>query len=114
MRPVPTLLLLPALLGPLSFAITCLLPCLLAVGCGSAQLVRGDADGGEVILNGSYISAVTEARAVMAEHCNGRFAVYAESTGEHRLLDAPNSDQRRAAFVCGEGSGSMTVAKARP
>jgi hypothetical protein len=99
---------------PLSLAITCLLSCLAGLGCGSAQLLRGDADGGEVMLRGSYISAVTEARAVMAEHCDGRFAVYADATGQQRMLDAPNSDQRRAAFVCIDGHGTVAVAKAQP
>ena len=99
---------------PVRLALTCLLSCLAAAGCGSAQLLRGDADGGEVMLTGSYISAVTEARAVMAEHCDGRFTVYAEANGQARMLDAPNSDQRRAAFVCVDGHGEIAVAKARP
>ena len=100
--------------NPLSLAFACLLPCLLGAGCGSAQLLRGNADGGEVMLSGSYMPAVTEARAVMAEHCNGRFAVYAGSEGQRRLLDAPDSEQRRAAFVCIDGHGAVAVAKARP
>ena len=98
----------------LTIALTCLLPCLPAMGCGSAQLLHGDADGGEVVLNGSYISAVTEARALMAEHCHGRFGV---RVGESAyLLDAPNRDQYRARFVCIGGNGAETgaVAKAQP
>lgn len=43
-------------------------------GCGaSATTVRHDAHGGRIALEGPYMSAMREARALMVEHCGGRF-----------------------------------------
>ena len=43
-------------------------------GCSSsAQLVRKDAVGGRVALQGAFMPAMGEARLLMAEHCGGRF-----------------------------------------
>lgn len=44
------------------------------VGCsGSAQLVRTDTAGGRAALQGPFMTAMGEARVLMAEHCHGRF-----------------------------------------
>jgi hypothetical protein len=40
---------------------------------GSAHLVRKDATGGHVALQGPYMLAMGDARVVMATHCKGRF-----------------------------------------
>ena len=40
---------------------------------GTANLVRKDALGGRVQLNGPYMPAMADARTLMVEHCNGRF-----------------------------------------
>jgi hypothetical protein len=39
----------------------------------SAQLVRKDAVGGRVELQGAYMPAMAEARALMVDHCYGRY-----------------------------------------
>ena len=50
--------------------------------CSSgASLVRKDALGGRVRLEGAYMPAMSEARMVMLEHCRGRFG-YRELNGE--------------------------------
>lgn len=44
------------------------------VACSSsANLVRKDALGGRVQLQGAYMPAMGDARMLMAEHCHGRF-----------------------------------------
>ena len=44
----------------------------LTVGCASsANLVRKDAVGGSVSLQGAYMPSMASARLVMAEHCQG-------------------------------------------
>ena len=40
---------------------------------GTANLVRKDALGGRVQLNGPYMPAMADARTLMVEHCGGRF-----------------------------------------
>lgn len=39
----------------------------------SASIVRKDAIGGRVQLDGAYMPAMSDARMLMVEHCNGRF-----------------------------------------
>ncbi len=39
----------------------------------SATLVRTDARGGHVALQGAYVPAMSDARMLMVEHCQGRF-----------------------------------------
>ncbi|MFI5307469.1 MAG: hypothetical protein ACHQ53_08965, partial [Polyangiales bacterium] len=44
--------------------------------CSSgAQLVRKDAAGGRVALQGAYMPAMADARMLMTEHCDGRYAM---------------------------------------
>ncbi|MDD9940514.1 MAG: hypothetical protein OXU20_05575 [Myxococcales bacterium] len=43
-------------------------------GCGSAQLLRGHENGGQVSLAGGYMPAMAKARMVMLDHCGGRFS----------------------------------------
>ena len=46
----------------------------LLVGCSSsAQMVRKDATGGRIALQGAFMPAMSEAHLLMAEHCHGRF-----------------------------------------
>jgi hypothetical protein len=61
---------------------------LCAAGCGgSAQLVRADALGGHVALEGPFMPAMSDARLLMAEHCQGRFeAVERQSGADFRCL----------------------------
>jgi hypothetical protein len=40
---------------------------------GSASITRKDHIGGSVQLAGAYMPAMSDARLLMAEHCNGRF-----------------------------------------
>lgn len=45
----------------------------ISAGCGTASMVRPDARGGRLELDGAYMPAMSEARLLMAEHCGGRF-----------------------------------------
>jgi hypothetical protein len=47
--------------------------------CGGANLVRKDRVGGRVELTGAYMPAMADARLLMAEHCQGRFAAVERS-----------------------------------
>ena len=40
---------------------------------GSANMIRKDRTGGRVEVAGAYVPAMMNARALMVEHCNGRF-----------------------------------------
>ena len=53
----------------------------ISVGCGTASMVRPDARGGRIELDGAYMPAMSEARVLMAEHCGGRFEVEEQRTG---------------------------------
>lgn len=70
--------------------LTTLFVTLALVGCSSsAQLVRKDAVGGRVTLQGAFMPAMGEARVLMAEHCRGRFdAVEQTDAVEFRCRDA--------------------------
>jgi len=84
---------------------------LLVGGCGGARLVRGDPHGGEVALYGAYTSAVPEARAVMASHCDGRFVVAGAARGSPTVPP----DRDRVVFVCVErGSPPRSAASREP
>lgn len=62
--------------------LTTLFVTLALVGCSSsAQLVRKDAVGGRVALQGPFMLAMGEARVLMAEHCNGRFEAVEQAEG---------------------------------
>ena len=52
---------------------TLVMTCLVLGGCGGAHLVAGHAGGGKIELSGGYMPAMSEARMVMVEHCDGRF-----------------------------------------
>jgi hypothetical protein len=61
-------------------------------------MVRPDARGGRVQLDGSYMTAMSDARVLMAEHCRGRFE--AQQSADGRFVDftcrhngAPNVGQ---------------------
>ena len=41
--------------------------------CGSATLVRKDAGGGRVALQGAYMPAMADARQLIVEQCQGRY-----------------------------------------
>lgn len=70
----------------------------LAIGCGSAALVRANPSGGRVALEGSYMDSVADARLLMSQHCQGRFAILAEDG--RSVIDAPAPDQAHADFTC--------------
>jgi hypothetical protein len=53
----------------------------LSVGCGTASMVRPDARGGRIELDGGYMPSMSEARVLMAEHCGGRYDVHEEAAG---------------------------------
>lgn len=80
--------------------------------CGGAQLVRGDPHGGEVALDGAYTSAVPEARAVMAAHCQGRYVVAGSARGSPTVPP----DEARVAFTClgAEPSPRTEFSESRP
>jgi hypothetical protein len=62
--------------------LTTLFVTLTLVGCSSsAQLVRKDAVGGRVALQGPFMLAMGEARVLMAEHCSGRFEAVEQAEG---------------------------------
>jgi hypothetical protein len=100
---------------PRTIACAALLMTTLLGACGSAHIVRRDARGGELVLDGAYMSRAIEARVLMAEHCGGPFAVYDDphSGRSLRLIDTPNADQRRATFVCVDEPEAW-IAKGRP
>jgi hypothetical protein len=52
---------------------TALVMLTLSACSSSASLVRKDAIGGRVRLVGAYMPAMSDARMLMVEHCNGRF-----------------------------------------
>ena len=58
---------------------TLMFGCWLLGGCAGAQLVP-HVGGGHIQLGDSYMSSMGEARELMLEHCNGRFA-YTEQPG---------------------------------
>lgn len=45
----------------------------ITMGCGTASVVRPDARGGRIELDGAFMPAMSEARLLMAQHCGGRF-----------------------------------------
>jgi hypothetical protein len=59
-------------------------------GCSSsASLVRKDAIGGRVAIEGAYMPAMADARLLMVEHCQGRFeAVEVGDAVEFRCRNA--------------------------
>jgi hypothetical protein len=77
---------------------------------GTAYIVQGDARGGEVALEGAYIDSIAEARAVMAEHCHGRFTVR-DANGAR--VDVPTRGQSHAKFDCRTRRASDQLASAR-
>jgi hypothetical protein len=77
---------------------------------GTAYIVQADAQGGEVALEGTYIDRVAEARALMAEHCHGRFTVRDESG---TAVDVPTRAQTRAEFDCVHPQTPTQLASAR-
>jgi len=52
----------------LSFVVVALSAC-----SSSAALVRRDAVGGRIALQGAYMPAMADARMLMTEHCDGRY-----------------------------------------
>lgn len=54
----------------------------ISVGCGTASMVRPDARGGRIELDGAYMQSMSEARVLMAEHCGGRFDAHEDATGQ--------------------------------
>jgi hypothetical protein len=55
--------------------ITTALAMLTLCACSSgASLVRKDAISGRIRLDGAYMPAMADARLLMVEHCNGRYA----------------------------------------
>lgn len=74
----------------------------LVAACGSARIVHGHRHGGEVELTGAYMSGLPEARALMAEHCDGPFAVHGPGSDDDApvLLDVPARGQGTARFLC--------------
>ena len=62
---------------------------LLFAGCGSATLARKDAGGGRILLQGSSMTAMADARVLMAEHCGGRSDVVQAGDSVEFLCHAP-------------------------
>ncbi len=56
-----------------SLMITGLAMLTLSACSSSATLMRTDARGGNVQLQGAYVPAMSDARMLMVEHCQGRF-----------------------------------------
>ncbi len=84
---------------------------LLTPACsGTAYIVQADDRGGEVALEGVYIDRVAEARALMAEHCNGRFTVRDDSGV---VVDVPTRAQATAKFECRSARRDTHLASAR-
>ena len=81
----------------------------LAACSGTAHIVRADAHGGTVQLEGPYMDSVAAARLLMAEHCDGRFVVWGRSGGR---VDAPSPDQEAVRFDC-DHHGPAQVASIR-
>ena len=75
----------------------------------SASLVRKDAGGGRVAIAGAYMPAMGEARALMFEHCHGRF--HAEELGdslEFRCGRAPSTPAAAEQLVArASGTGGL-------
>ena len=79
---------------PMTAVLVMLTLALAVAGCSSsAQLVRRDAAGGRVALQGAFMPAMGEARVLMAEHCHGRFeAVEQGSKVEFRCLNGAGGE----------------------
>ncbi len=73
------------------------------VGCSAtATLARKDPHGGRVALHGPYMPAMSEARLLMVEHCEGRFQM--QEHGDivvFRCGDTLRSDQEIAQLEAG-------------
>lgn len=74
--------------------ITALSMLTLSACSSSATLVRTDARGGHVQLQGAYVPAMSDARMLMVEHCHGRFAaiehadrIEFQCAGSHDAVD---------------------------
>lgn len=81
--------------------LTTLFVTLTLVGCSSsAQLVRKDAVGGRVALQGAFMPAMSEAHVLMAEHCHGRFEAVEQERGvEFRCRDAAATGNAQLALA---------------
>ncbi len=77
--------------------VTFALMTLALAGCSSsAQLVRKDALGGVVALQGAYVPAMEDAQMLMVEHCGGRFdAVEQGDQVSFRCRDAAGESHNR-------------------
>lgn len=69
-----------------------------SAGCSArASLVRSDAHGGTVALEGPFMPAMSEARLLMVDHCGGRIEV--EERGD------------RAEFRCTDSTAKQHIAR---
>lgn len=90
------------------FAVLILLP--LIAGCGTARLVRSTPRGGELALSGSYSASAEQARLLMAEHCDGPYAIRPTAEGGDALYPSPA--QERVTFVCTHHGRAVAKASA--
>ena len=77
------------------------LPLTLACG-GTARIVTSDPEGGRIRVDGPYSDRAITARELMAQHCNGPFAVFEDAPPDKwpALIDSPNEDQTEVVFLC--------------
>ena len=64
---------------------TASLVCLIAAGCSTATMVRRDARGGEIAVQGSFMHSMTNARTMAVEHCHGRVTLGDRQGPEQRV-----------------------------
>jgi len=78
--------------------------------CGTARLGKTDSFGGRVLLQGSYMPAMAEARFLMGDHCGSRF----QTVEQGNLVEfrCTGSDDLTAATAVAEvGTTRTTVAQ---
>ncbi len=62
-------------------------------GCGTARMVRSDAHGGTVSLQGAYGPRTMDARLLMSNHCQGPYMISSRANGGDAIYPAPGQDQ---------------------
>ena len=78
---------------------------------GSAHLVRKDATGGHIALQGPYMPAMGDARMLMAENCQGRYeAVEHGNSVEFNCVRAKPEAARLQIAKASEPSNGTSIA----